>query len=203
MDLSITKYLNSLFARADGIEDPLVAYANASEVLFLAALVLAFLFVGGRRGIATRRAVVAAGLSAALALTVAAILARVVDRARPFVGHPHAIHLFAPHAADSGFPSDHATAAFAIAVALLLRSRTWGAVALVAATVLAITRVAMGIHYPTDVLAGAVLGALVALLLYAAPARRIIDALADRVGALLPGARRHAGAPLKDAGAPT
>ena len=64
------------------------------------------------------------------------------------------MHLFAAHAADAGFPSDHATAAFAIAVALLLRSRTWGAIALVAATVLAVTRVAMGIHYPTDVLAG-------------------------------------------------
>src|SRR3954452_19331477 len=189
MDLSIVKDLNRLFARADGLEDPLVAYANASEILFLAALVLAFVFVGGRRGVATRRAVVAAGFSAALALTVAAIVARVVDRPRPFVGHPHAVHLFAAHAADPGFPSDHATAAFAIAVALLLRSRTWGAVALVAATVLAITRVAMGIHYPTDVLAGAVLGALVALLLYAAPARRVIDALADRVGALRPGAR--------------
>src|SRR3954454_24196841 len=187
MDLSLVKDLNKLFAHADGLEDPLVAYANASELLFLAALVLAFLFVGGRRGIQTRRAVVAAGLSAGVALAVAAVVARVVDRPRPFVAHPHAVHLFATHAADPGFPSDHATAAFAIAVALLLRSRTWGAIALAAATVLAITRVAMGIHYPTDVLAGAVLGALAALLLYAAPARRVIDALADRVGALLPG----------------
>jgi undecaprenyl-diphosphatase len=189
MDLSIVKDLNRLFARADGLEDPLVWYANASEAIFLAALVLAFVFVGGRRGIATRRAVVAAGFSAALGLAVAAIVARVVDRPRPFVGHPHAVHLFASHAADPGFPSDHATAAFAIAVALLLRSRRWGAIALAAATVLAITRVAMGIHYPTDVLAGAVLGALAALLLQAPRARRLIDALADRVGALLPGRR--------------
>src|SRR4051812_17902551 len=194
MDLSIVKDLNRLFAQADSVEDPLVAYANASEVIFLAALVLAFVFVGGRRGVATRRAVVAAGFSAALGLAVAAILARVVDRPRPFVGHPHAVHLFAAHAADPGFPSDHATAAFAIAVALLLRSRRWGAIALAAATVLAVTRVAMGIHYPTDVLAGALIGALAALALHAPRARRLIDALADRVGALLPGRRRADGA---------
>jgi undecaprenyl-diphosphatase len=194
MDLSIVKDLNRLFARADGLEDPLVWYANASEVIFLAALVLAFVFVAGRRGIVTRRAVVAAGFSAALGLAVAAIVARVVDRPRPFVGHPHAVHLFASHAADPGFPSDHATAAFAIAVALLLRSRRWGAIGLAAATVLAITRVAMGIHYPTDVLAGAVLGALAALLLHAPRARRLIDALADRVGAVLPGRRPADGA---------
>lgn len=202
MDLSLVRYLNKLFAHADGIEDPLVAYANASEVLFLGALVLAFVFVGGHRGIATRRAVVAAGLSAGLALAVAAVVARVVDRPRPFVGHPHAVHLFATHAADPGFPSDHATAAFAIAVALLLRSRTWGAIALAAATVLAITRVAMGIHYPTDVLAGAALGALAALALNAAKARRVIDALADRVGALRSGAG-GAGGGVDDAGART
>jgi undecaprenyl-diphosphatase len=190
MDLSLVKYLNKLFAHADGIEDPLVAYANASELLFLGALVLAFVVVGGRRGVATRRAVVSAGLSAGLALAVAQVVSRVVDRPRPFAGHPGAVHLFAGHAADPGFPSDHATAAFAIAVALLLRSRRWGAVALVAATVLAVTRVAMGIHYPTDVLAGAGLGALAALVLHHPRPRRLTDALADRVGALRSGVDR-------------
>jgi undecaprenyl-diphosphatase len=184
MDLSLVKSLNHLFLHHDGLEDPLVAYANASEIMFLIALVLAFVLVAGRRGIATRRAVVAAGLSAGLALAVAAVVARVVDRPRPFVDHAGAVHLFSSHAADPGFPSDHATAAFAIAVALLLRSRTWGAIALAAATVLAVTRVAMGIHYPTDVLAGAALGALAAVALNRPRPRRLIDALADRVGAL-------------------
>jgi undecaprenyl-diphosphatase len=189
MDLSLVKALNKFFTHHDGLEDTLVAYANASEAIFLAALVLAFVLVGGRRGSATRRAVVAAGLSAGLALAVAQVVTRVVDRPRPFIGHPGAVHLFANHAGDPSFPSDHATAAFAIAVALLLRSRLWGGVALAAATVLAVTRVAMGIHYPTDVLAGALLGALVALLLYHPRVRRLTDALADRVGALRPGGR--------------
>jgi undecaprenyl-diphosphatase len=100
------------------------------------------------------------------------------------------VHLFSQHAADPGFPSDHATAAFAIAVALLLRSRRWGAVALVAATVLALTRVAMGIHYPTDVLAGAAVGALAALTLNLPRVRAQLQRLADLAGALLDGATR-------------
>ncbi|MCW2983790.1 MAG: phosphatase family protein [Conexibacter sp.] len=198
MDLSLVKHLNKLFAHHDGLEDPLVAYANASEILFLGALVVAFVVVGGRRGVATRRAVVSAGLSAALALVAAQVISRLVDRPRPFVDHPRAVHLFATHAADAGFPSDHATAAFAIAVALLLRSRAWGAAALVAATILAVTRVAMGIHYPTDVLGGALIGALAALVLHHPRIRRLTDALADRVGALRPG-RRPADAPLEHA----
>jgi len=125
--------------------------------VFALGLVALFLLLGPR----LRRAAVAAGLSAVVALVVARFLAAAIDRNRPFVDHPLA-HNFLAHASDPGFPSDHATAAFAIAVAILLRDRRWGAVALVFATVLAVGRVAMGVHYPSDVLAGAALGAAIA-----------------------------------------
>ncbi|HEY4097623.1 MAG TPA: phosphatase PAP2 family protein [Baekduia sp.] len=185
MDLTLLHHANDFFARHDGLEDPLVAYANASEILFLGLLIAAFVVVGGARKAAVRRAVVAAGLSAGLGLAVAAVVSRLVDRPRPFVAHPGSIHLFAQHAADPGFPSDHTTAAFAIAVALLLRSRRWGLVALAAATILAVTRVAMGIHYPTDVLAGAAIGTLAALTLHQTRVRALLHRLADSSGTLL------------------
>ena len=185
MDASLVHALNGWLAGHDAVEDPVVAYVNAAELLFLGMLVLAFVLVGGHRRRAARRAVVAAGLSAGLALALAQVLARVVDRPRPFVAHPAAVHLFTRHAADPGFPSDHATAAFAIAVALLLRDRRWGAIVLVAAIVLAAGRVAMGVHYPSDVLAGAALGALVALALHTPPIRRLLNRLADLAGRVL------------------
>jgi undecaprenyl-diphosphatase len=185
MDLSLLQRFNDLFARHDGLEDPLVAYANASELLFLAMLVLAFVLATGPARRAVRRAVVAGGLSAGLGLAVAQVVSRLVDRPRPFVAHPDAVHLFAHHAADPGFPSDHTTAAFAIGVALLLRFRTWGAVVLVLATLLAFTRVAMAIHYPTDVLGGAAIGALSALALSLPAVRALLNRLADAAGALL------------------
>ncbi|HTN24328.1 MAG TPA: phosphatase PAP2 family protein, partial [Solirubrobacteraceae bacterium] len=94
---------------------------------------------------------------------------------------PHRVHLFARHVADASFPSDHATAAFAIATAVLLRNRRVGAVVLAFAAVLAAGRVAIGVHYPSDVLAGAALGTGASLALYAPAARRRIDALADAV----------------------
>jgi undecaprenyl-diphosphatase len=105
-----------------------------------------------------------------------------VDRARPFVTHA-GVHLFSAHAADAGFPSDHATAAFAIGTAIFLRHRAWGAAVLVLAAVLAFGRVAMGLHYPSDVVAGAALGTATALGLWAPPVRRRVDAIADRLGA--------------------
>jgi undecaprenyl-diphosphatase len=185
MDLSLLHRLNDFFAGHDAVEDPLVAYANASELLFLAMLVLAFVFVAGRRRQDVRRAVVAAGLSAALGLVVAQVVSRLVDRPRPFVAHPHAVHLFAHHAADAGFPSDHTTAAFAIGTALVLRFRGWGIAVLVLATILAATRVAMGLHYPTDVLGGAVIGTAAALVLHHPAVRALLHRLADAAGALL------------------
>ena len=190
MDLSLLQRLNDFFAGHDGVEDPLVVYANASELLFLGMLVLAFVLIAGRRRQDVRRAVVAAGLSAGLGLLVAQVVARLVDRPRPFVAHPHAVHLFAHHAADAGFPSDHTTAAFAIGTALVLRFRGWGVAVLLLATILAVTRVAMGVHYPTDVLGGALIGVASALVLHHPAVRALLHRLADGAGALLDGLAR-------------
>jgi undecaprenyl-diphosphatase len=176
MDLSLVRHFNSYLVGHDVVEDPLTTYVGAAEVAFLVMLVLALLHPR------LRRAAVAAGLSAGLGLAVAQVLARIVDRPRPFVAHPAVVHLFSHHAADPGFPSDHTTAAFAIGVALVLRHRAWGIVVLIAAAILAVGRVGMGVHYPTDVLAGAVLGTLAALVLYAPPLRRLIDRIADICG---------------------
>lgn len=188
MDWSILHALNEFLHRNDGVEDPLVFYVNASEALFAATLVVVFLAAQGARWRDWRRAAVAAALSAGMALAIGSVISGLVDRARPFVADPGQVHLFVSHSSDPSFPSDHATASFAIAVAILLRKRGWGLVALAAATLLALGRVAVGVHYPSDVLAGATLGTVVALLLWWAPLRRRVDSLADLAGGLWDGA---------------
>ena len=182
VDWSLLHSLNDFLFHHDGVEDPLLFYVNVSEALFAATLAIIFLAARGPRLADWRRASVAAVLSAGLALAIGKVISELVDRSRPFVADPHGVHLFSGHAADPGFPSDHATAAFAIAVAILLRKRGWGIVALVAATVLSVGRVALGIHYPSDVLAGAALGAAAALALWWRPLRTRVDALADWAG---------------------
>jgi undecaprenyl-diphosphatase len=200
VDHSLLHALNALLVRHDALEDPWVAYVNAAELLFTGMLVLAFVLAGGHRLRATRRAAAAAGLSAGLALLIAQVVSRVVDRPRPFVSDPGGLHVFGHHAADPGFPSEHATAAFAIGVALLLRNRVWGAVVLVLATVLAAGRVAMGIHFPSDVVGGALLGAVVALGLHRARARTLINRLSDYAGVLLARASARLLSPLRSPG---
>jgi undecaprenyl-diphosphatase len=182
LDYRLFHWANTFAARHDGLEDPLKAYVQASEIVFALGLVALFLLLGPR----LRRAAVAAGLSAGVALVVARFLAAAIDRNRPFVDHPLA-HNFLAHASDPGFPSDHATGAFAIAFALVLRDRVIGSVALVLALLLSIGRVALGAHYPSDVFAGAVLGLVAALVLWAPPLHERVDRLADALGRFVPG----------------
>lgn len=193
IEWSVLHTLNDFLYHHDAVEDPLLAYINLSEALFVVILVLVFLFANGERWRAWRRTSLAAVLSAGVALAIAKVISELVDRSRPFVVEPHGVHLFTSHAADPGFPSDHATGAFAVAMAIYLRNRAWGTVALIAAAVLAVGRVAIGVHFPSDVLAGAVLGCGVALLLFIGPVRSRIDRLADLIGGWIEAAMAKVG----------
>jgi undecaprenyl-diphosphatase len=182
VNLELLRALNGFVAHRDAVEDPVTFYVTASEVLF-ASLVVAVFLAGGRRG---ARSAVAALAAAAIALGVGLVLAHVVNEQRPFVAHPHVVHALIGHKADASFPSDHATAAFAIATAIWLRMRVVGAIALVLAAVLAVARVAVGVHYPLDVAAGAALGTGAAVVLWWPPLRRVTDAVADRLSTIAP-----------------
>jgi len=85
-----------------------------------------------------------------------------------------------PASGDWSFPSNHAVIAAAAAVALLVVSRRLGTVAVVAACAMAASRVWVGVHYPHDVVAGVLVGTLIALLL-TAWLQRVPEALADRL----------------------
>jgi len=61
------------------------------------------------------------------------------------------------------FPSAHATSSFAVATAMT-RVEPWGALAFVLALTLALGRPYLGMHYPSDVLAGALLGVVLGLI---------------------------------------
>lgn len=113
--------------------------------------------------------------SAALALLINQLIARIWHRQRPFAAHPSA-HVWGSRSHDPSFPSDHASAAFAIAFAVFLFDRVVGAIFLLAAIVIGAGRVFIGAHYPADVLAGCLVGLGSALFLVRV-ARPIIDLL--------------------------
>jgi undecaprenyl-diphosphatase len=187
MDTSLYEEINGFAARHDGFEDVLRFFALDAQFFFIALLAILFLARGKWASRNARHGVVAAGFSAALALGIAQIISHLWERPRPYIAHPDVAHLFIPPSTDPSFPSDHATAAFAIAVSIFLRNRKVGALALVMATILAVSRVAVGTHYPGDVLGGAVLGTACALFFYIPAVRGPLHRLADWAAGLYDG----------------
>lgn len=85
-----------------------------------------------------------------------------------------------PAPGDWSFPSNHTVIAAAAAVALLYVSRRLGTIALLGACLMAVSRVWVGAHYPHDVIAGVLVGTLIAMLLTTL-LRRLSDPLAGRL----------------------
>jgi hypothetical protein len=74
----------------------------------------------------------------------------------------------------SSFPSDHAVLLFFLAAGLWMVSRRLGALAIGYAFLISLPRIYLGIHYPTDILAGALLGVGVASLSRIATLRKTV-----------------------------
>lgn len=123
-----------------------------------------------------------AGFSMGLALLLGVILGNGVmknlfARPRPYTLDPTLSHRLAwgEMTADYSFPSGHTLASFEAATALFLHHKKWGVAALVLAFFVSFSRLFLLVHYPSDLIAGALFGVLFALL-----AVRIVEVLWKR-----------------------
>jgi len=110
-------------------------------------------------------------LGATLLAAVAVLAARLLALSVPFRPRPlwsPALHFHFPCQAKmilfgwSSFPSDHMTLYVTLATGILFVSRPLGGLALGWATVMGFLMMYLGVHWPTDLLAGALLGVSVA-----------------------------------------
>ncbi|WP_159672054.1 bifunctional phosphatase PAP2/diacylglycerol kinase family protein [Streptomyces mexicanus] len=106
-----------------------------------------------------RRAAVRGLASLALAsLTINTLGKRSVRRPRPALDPVPAVRRLSRQPITTSFPSGHAASAAAFAAGVALESPAWGAAVAPLAVSVAVSRVYTGVHFPSDVLAGAALG---------------------------------------------
>jgi undecaprenyl-diphosphatase len=196
MDWSLFHAINSAAATRDWIEDPVTLLGGIAVVLYAVATV-ALWFLARPYGDPKWKLACASGLAAAaVAMLANQAVSHLWERPRPFVSHQALTHLLSAPSPDPSFPSDHAAAAFAIAFAVFAFSRRVGVVFLAAATLISLSRIALGLHYPSDVLAGALVGWAAALLIVSvggpwavrlvAGVSRVSDPVLERAWARLP-----------------
>lgn len=166
--------------RAPGWLDTLIAAWSTYGLALFAVLMVAAWWRARRAGSATAVIALAVPLITLLAFGIDALVKLAVREDRPCQTLKLPTLEACPAPGDWSFPSNHAALAAAAAVALLFVSRRLGAVALVAAVLMAASRVWVGAHYPHDVLAGMAVGALVAAVA-AWAVRRNRAALAGRL----------------------
>jgi undecaprenyl-diphosphatase len=136
-------------------------------MLPLIALWLGFIVLGGRRG-----RYLAAALLLALLLTDAIcglVIKPLFHRVRPCFA-VEGVTALLPQIRSASFPSNHAANTFGAATVLFAARRRWWALGFLGALAVAVSRVYVGVHYPSDVLAGAAIGSGLGLLAWRAVA---------------------------------
>lgn len=140
---------------ADPLLPRLSRSANHGLLWFGAAAGIAALGSGARSRRAALRGVASLAVASAAINTVGK---GAVRRERPIVDLVPVVRQLKRQPITTSFPSGHAASAAAFATGVALESRGWGAVVAPVAVAVAASRVYTGVHYPSDVLAGAVLG---------------------------------------------
>ena len=102
------------------------------------------------------------GVHAAISLILTVIVCNVilkpwVMRCRPCWLEPE-VHMLVKIPHDFSFPSGHSNASFAVATAIFIRNKKLGIPALLLAAAIAISRLYVFVHWPTDVLVGSLIG---------------------------------------------
>lgn len=164
MNYHIFEVINGWAGRDDTVDD-IMEFA-ATWLIYLV-----FAAGAGLGGHALRRhrirPLVLIAVTLAVAFAAATVLSHLSHQLRPFQTH-HVVQLIA-HDNGVSLPSDHATAAFATAAAVaVFLHRGWGAALATAALAIGVARVWAGVHYPGDIAAAALIGAVATALVWSA-----------------------------------
>ena len=153
-DFVIMNYF--LFQKINGLAGQW-AYADAAGIFFakyLGYVLIGLVFLLFFR----KREVILSALLAAIVarLGMVELIRWLWERPRPFIENN--VNLLLSHGIEPSFPSGHAAFYFALSTIVYFHNKKAGILFFVASFLIAVSRVFVGVHWPSDVLAGALIG---------------------------------------------
>jgi undecaprenyl-diphosphatase len=185
-DSQVFLYINGLAGKVPVIDAFFKGFSNDYFAIISCCLILIWIWFGTNAE--HRETYQRAVLVAVVSIGVTSLLMLVVNhfyfRPRPFNAlPPGSVHMLFYPPTDSSFPSNLAAVVFGTAVPVFIKIKSYGSILLAIAAVASFGRVFMGVHYPLDVIGGAAIGSLGAVIAWAVnrPLSPVMDFVMDRL----------------------
>ncbi|KPV40924.1 phosphoesterase [Alicyclobacillus ferrooxydans] len=158
-DTAVYHLINGLAGHSKLLDAIMIFFAKDALEIYAVLFVIAW-FTLPKRDLQNRHALVMAGLSGILALIINVVISHIWFRPRPFtMFHKGTFTQLVPHSKDASFPSDHASGSFGFAAGSWGKQQKWISYTFtIIAIIVMIARVFVGVHYPTDVIGGMIVG---------------------------------------------
>ncbi|PGO23446.1 undecaprenyl-diphosphatase [Bacillus cereus] len=156
MNYTVFQWINNFAGSSKLLDTLMIAITNSAAYVAILFMLILW-FNNGKKENAIRKqyTVLYTTLSVSIALLVNVLIHAVYYHPRPFITHH--VNQLVPHAADSSFVSDHSVLVFSIAFVFILRGEKLKYIALIWATLVGVSRMYVGVHYPLDILGAAFL----------------------------------------------
>ena len=164
MDVFIFQKINGL-AYISPILDFIGIFLADYFQYFLIGILLVLFFWPKRNIVRNRLMVITAAVSVVLSrLIFTEIIRYFYHRSRPYLVLETVKKLIPENADFKSFPSGHAAIFFALAMGVYLYNKKLGIWFFIGAILMGVARIFVGVHWPTDVLAGAIIGIISAII---------------------------------------
>jgi len=158
LDITIFRMFNNLAGTLPWLNPIIIFFAEYA--IFALALFMFILWVCKR---SMRKPLIIAFIAFIVAAIIAKLTGLLFSHTQPFAELPNVFQLIEKKVGNA-FPSDHTATAFAVCTTLFLGSKSKRRpYHIILAILIGVSRIWVGVHYPIDVLTGALIGTLVAL----------------------------------------
>ena len=163
LDIKLFYFFNNLVDKFEILDTLVVFFAAYLQYFFLASffIFLYFSTYSKRKKLYIFATIAFSSILARLGVT--EIIRFFYHRPRPFITYQ--IHQLIPENGWS-FPSGHSAFFFAIAMSVYFYNKKWGIGFFVGAILMNISRIIVGVHYPSDILGGVIVGVIVSFIVF-------------------------------------